>query len=36
MVNAGMVNGGGFSFLSAAKLAIFCDFARKYAIQKVR
>jgi len=36
VVNFGMVNGGGFSFLPAAKIAIFRDFTPKSAIQKVR
>jgi hypothetical protein len=36
MLNAGLVNGGGFHFFPAGKIVIFCVFARKRAIQKVR
>jgi hypothetical protein len=36
MVNAGMVNEGGFLFLPAANFAIFRVFTPKCAIQKVR
>ena len=36
MVNAGVVNGGGFLYLPAAKIVIFRDFAYKNAILKVR
>jgi hypothetical protein len=36
MVNGGMVNGGGFLFLPAAKIAIFRDFTPKIGFQKVR
>jgi hypothetical protein len=35
-VNAGMVNRTGFEYLPAAKIAIFGEFTRKCAIQKVR
>jgi hypothetical protein len=34
MLNAGLVNGGGFHFFPAGKIAIFCVFTGKYAIQK--
>jgi hypothetical protein len=34
MLNAELVNGGGFHFFHAAKCAIFCVFTWKYAIQK--
>jgi len=36
VVNFRVVNGGGFSYLPAAKIQIFRDFTRKSAIQKVR
>jgi hypothetical protein len=36
MLNPGLVNSGGFQFLLAEKSVIFCDFAGKNAIQKVR
>jgi hypothetical protein len=36
MVNDSLVNGGGFQFLPAVKIAIFRVFTRKSAIQKVR
>jgi hypothetical protein len=36
MVNAGMVNAGGDSFLHAANFLVFRGFAPKYALQKVR
>jgi hypothetical protein len=35
MLNAGLVNGGGYYFLPVAKIAIFCVFTRKSAVQKV-
>jgi hypothetical protein len=35
MLHAGRVNGGGSQFFPAAKYAIFGDFTRKSAIQKV-
>jgi hypothetical protein len=36
MVNPATVNGGGFHFFPAGKIAIICVFTRKSAIQKVR
>jgi hypothetical protein len=36
MINAGMVNGRGFSYLPAAKIAPNRDFAYKSAILKIR
>jgi hypothetical protein len=36
MLNASLVNGGGFHFPPAGKIAIFCVFTAKNAIQKVR
>jgi hypothetical protein len=35
MLNDGVVNGGGFQFFPAAKIAIFRDFTGKSAIQKI-
>ncbi len=36
MANAGVVNGAGFAFLPAAKIAIFRVFAYESGFQKVR
>jgi hypothetical protein len=36
MINPGMVNGGGFHFLPAAKCAFFFVFTRKNGFLKVR
>jgi hypothetical protein len=36
MLNARVVNAGGFHFLLTGKIAIYRVFTRKYAIQKVR
>jgi hypothetical protein len=36
MLNRGLVKERGFQFFPAGKIAIFCNFTRKSAIQKVR